>query len=136
MKKNVLWALMLAVGLVSCNNENEAPEVDVPTEGETTFLSVSLKAAGSMSRADVGSYEDGWIYDFDHIQLPDTYDKAAIYGYEYDSISENIIQLAYKTERFYDVVGCLATYIQSCEKEITPEQYYKIYKLFRKKRND
>lgn len=51
------------------------------------------------------------------------------YKDEYDSISENIIQLAYKTERFYDVVGCLATYIQSCEKEITPEQYYKIYKL-------
>lgn len=62
MRKNVLWALMLAVGLVSCNNENEAPEVDVPTEGETTFLSVSLKAAGSMSRAESNpeSFEYGY----------------------------------------------------------------------------
>ena len=51
MKKNVLWALMLAVGLVSCNNENEAPEVGGAASGETTFLSVSLKSAGSMSRA-------------------------------------------------------------------------------------
>lgn len=60
MRKNVLWALMLAVGLVSCNNENEAPEVDVPT-GEAAFLSVSLKAAGTIgaSRADAGSFEYG-----------------------------------------------------------------------------
>ena len=60
MKKNVLWALMLAVGLVSCNNENETPEVDVPT-GEAAFLSVSLKAAGTIgaSRADAGSFEYG-----------------------------------------------------------------------------
>lgn len=60
MRKNVLWALMLAVGLVSCNNENEAPEVDVPT-GEAAFLSVSLKAAGTIgaSRANTGSFEYG-----------------------------------------------------------------------------
>lgn len=60
MRKNVLWALMLAVGLVSCNNENEAPEVDVPT-GEAAFLNVSLKAAGTIgaSRADAGSFEYG-----------------------------------------------------------------------------
>ena len=50
MKKNLLWALMLAVGLVSCNNEIDTPEVD-DERGETTYISVSLKAAGSMSRA-------------------------------------------------------------------------------------
>ena len=60
MKKNVRWELMLAVGLVSCNNENEAPEVDVPT-GEAAFLSVSLTAAGTIgaSRANTGSFEYG-----------------------------------------------------------------------------
>lgn len=51
------------------------------------------------------------------------------YKEDYDYISEKIIQLGYQEERFYDAVGCLASYIQSCEKEVSPEQYYKIYKL-------
>ena len=36
----------------------------------------------------VGSFEDGWKYDFDHIQLPDTFDKSVEIGYDYDYISD------------------------------------------------
>ena len=36
----------------------------------------------------VGSFEDGWKYDFDHIELPDTYDNSIEIGFEYDSISD------------------------------------------------
>lgn len=48
---------------------------------------------------------------------------------DYELISEKIINLGYREKSFYDVVAWLASYIQSCEKEITPEQYYEIYKL-------
>ena len=59
MKKNVLWVLMLAVGLVSCNNENEAPEVG-GAKGECALLKVNIKEAGSISRAGtVGDYKAG-----------------------------------------------------------------------------
>ena len=59
MKKNVLWALMLAVGLISCNNENEAPEVG-GAKGESALLKVNIKEAGSISRAgNVDTYKAG-----------------------------------------------------------------------------
>ncbi|WP_288585389.1 hypothetical protein [uncultured Treponema sp.] len=48
---------------------------------------------------------------------------------DYELMSEKIINLGYREKSFYDVVDWLASYIQSCEKEITPEQYYEIFKL-------
>lgn len=56
MKKLFIAAMALAT-IVSCSKENEV--VIAPVGGETALLSVSLKAAGDMTRAEVGSYEYG-----------------------------------------------------------------------------
>lgn len=59
MKKLFIAAMALAT-IVSCSKENEEVVV-TPVGGETAFLSVSLKSAGDMTRAEVGSFEDGSV---------------------------------------------------------------------------
>jgi len=36
----------------------------------------------------VGAFDDGWLYDFDHVSLPDTVDKSLEIGFDYDYISD------------------------------------------------
>lgn len=57
MKKMFIAAMALAT-IVSCSKENEESKI-APAGDQTALITVSLKAAGEMTRADVGNYEDG-----------------------------------------------------------------------------
>lgn len=58
MKTKLFLAAMALFAIVSCNKEatTSMPEM---AEGPTSFLQVDLKATGSMTKAEIGSYEYG-----------------------------------------------------------------------------
>ena len=57
MKIKFFLAAILAMAIVSCNKDNGAPEASV--DGETAFVKVNLKQAGSTFKATPGSFEYG-----------------------------------------------------------------------------
>ena len=60
MRKLFIAALALGA-MVACNNGMEEVATTPATGNEVALVSVSLKAAGDMTRAEVGSFEDGSV---------------------------------------------------------------------------
>lgn len=58
MKKNLFWVAVMAMGLVACDNEVVSPNGGGAADGDIAMISVSLKAAGNITKA-VGDYEKG-----------------------------------------------------------------------------
>lgn len=56
MKTKLFLAAMAAVAVIGCQKEPNAPSV---ADGQASFLKVDLRAAGTLTRAEVGTYEYG-----------------------------------------------------------------------------